>query len=42
MTAPPLGGEQALHLLATMWRIRLFEERSDNSSAPTRCTGSCT
>ena len=27
MTAPPLGGEQALHLLATMWRIRLFEER---------------
>jgi len=27
MSAPPLGGEQALHLLATMWRIRLFEER---------------
>jgi TPP-dependent pyruvate/acetoin dehydrogenase alpha subunit len=27
MAAPPLGGEQALHLLATMWRIRLFEER---------------
>ena len=26
MAAPPLGGEQALHLLATMWRIRLFEE----------------
>ena len=26
MTTPPLGGEQALHLLATMWRIRLFEE----------------
>ena len=25
--APPLGGEQALRLLATMWRIRLFEER---------------
>jgi acetoin:2,6-dichlorophenolindophenol oxidoreductase subunit alpha len=24
---PPLGGEQALHLLATMWRIRLFEEQ---------------
>ena len=23
----PLGGEQALGLLATMWRIRLFEER---------------
>ena len=23
----PLGGEQALHLLTTMWRIRLFEER---------------
>jgi TPP-dependent pyruvate/acetoin dehydrogenase alpha subunit len=23
----PLGGEQALRLLATMWRIRLFEER---------------
>jgi pyruvate dehydrogenase E1 component alpha subunit len=27
MATPPLGGEQALHLLATMWRIRLFEER---------------
>ena len=27
MAVPPLGGEQALHLLATMWRIRLFEER---------------
>ena len=27
MAAPPLGGEQALHLLATMWRIRLFEEQ---------------
>ena len=27
MTAPPLDGEQALSLLATMWRIRLFEER---------------
>ncbi len=27
MSGPPLGGEQALHLLATMWRIRLFEER---------------
>ncbi len=27
MAAPPIGGEQALHLLATMWRIRLFEER---------------
>ncbi len=27
MSVPPLGGEQALHLLATMWRIRLFEER---------------
>ena len=27
MTGPPLGGEQALLLLATMWRIRLFEER---------------
>jgi TPP-dependent pyruvate/acetoin dehydrogenase alpha subunit len=26
VAAPPLGGEQALHLLATMWRIRLFEE----------------
>jgi pyruvate dehydrogenase E1 component alpha subunit len=25
--APPLGGEQALRLLATMWRIRLFEEQ---------------
>ena len=24
---PPIGGEQALRLLATMWRIRLFEER---------------
>jgi pyruvate dehydrogenase E1 component alpha subunit len=24
---PPLGGEQALRLLATMWRIRLFEEQ---------------
>ena len=24
---PPLAGEQALDLLATMWRIRLFEER---------------
>lgn len=24
---PPLGGERALRLLATMWRIRLFEER---------------
>ena len=24
---PPLSGEQALDLLATMWRIRLFEER---------------
>ena len=24
---PPLGREQALGLLATMWRIRLFEER---------------
>ena len=23
----PLGGEEALRLLATMWRIRLFEER---------------
>jgi acetoin:2,6-dichlorophenolindophenol oxidoreductase subunit alpha len=27
VTGPPLGGEQALGLLATMWRIRLFEER---------------
>jgi pyruvate dehydrogenase E1 component alpha subunit len=27
MSVPPLGGEQAVHLLATMWRIRLFEER---------------
>ncbi len=27
MSVPPLGGEQALHLLATMWRIRLFEEQ---------------
>ena len=27
MTAPSLGGEQALRLLVTMWRIRLFEER---------------
>jgi TPP-dependent pyruvate/acetoin dehydrogenase alpha subunit len=27
MPVPPLDGEQALHLLATMWRIRLFEER---------------
>jgi acetoin:2,6-dichlorophenolindophenol oxidoreductase subunit alpha len=27
MTASPLDGEQALRLLATMWRIRLFEER---------------
>ena len=27
MTVPPLGGERALRLLATMWRIRLFEER---------------
>ena len=24
---PGLDGEQALRLLATMWRIRLFEER---------------
>ena len=24
---PPLAGEQALRLLTTMWRIRLFEER---------------
>jgi acetoin:2,6-dichlorophenolindophenol oxidoreductase subunit alpha len=24
---PPLGGEQALRLLTTMWQIRLFEER---------------
>ena len=23
----PVGGEQALRLLTTMWRIRLFEER---------------
>ena len=27
MVPPPLGGEQALRLLATMWRIRLFEEQ---------------
>ena len=27
MPAPPLDGEQALRLLATMWRIRLFEEQ---------------
>ncbi len=27
MSIAPLGGEQALGLLATMWRIRLFEER---------------
>ena len=27
MTAPSLGGERALRLLATMWRIRVFEER---------------
>ena len=27
MVAPSLGGEQAQRLLATMWRIRLFEER---------------
>ena len=27
MSLPPLDGEQALRLLATMWRIRLFEER---------------
>jgi acetoin:2,6-dichlorophenolindophenol oxidoreductase subunit alpha len=27
VTGPPLGGEQALGLLETMWRIRLFEER---------------
>jgi len=27
VTVPPLGGERALRLLATMWRIRLFEER---------------
>lgn len=27
MEAPPLDGEQALRLLTTMWRIRLFEER---------------
>jgi TPP-dependent pyruvate/acetoin dehydrogenase alpha subunit len=27
VAGPPLDGEQALRLLATMWRIRLFEER---------------
>ncbi len=27
MAPAPLGGEDALRLLATMWRIRLFEER---------------
>jgi TPP-dependent pyruvate/acetoin dehydrogenase alpha subunit len=27
-TPPPLDGEQALRLLATMWRIRLFEEEA--------------
>jgi len=27
MAGAPLGGEQALLLLATMWRIRLFEEQ---------------
>ena len=27
MPVPPLDGEQALRLLATMWRIRLFEEQ---------------
>lgn len=27
MAVPPLGGERALRLLATMWRIRLFEEQ---------------
>ena len=27
MPAPPVDGEQALRLLATMWRIRLFEEQ---------------
>jgi TPP-dependent pyruvate/acetoin dehydrogenase alpha subunit len=27
LSVPPLDGERALPLLATMWRIRLFEER---------------
>jgi acetoin:2,6-dichlorophenolindophenol oxidoreductase subunit alpha len=27
VAAPPLGAERALQVLATMWRIRLFEER---------------
>ena len=36
MPAPPLDGEQALRLLATMWRIRLFEERVGRAHARRR------
>ena len=36
MAAPPLDGEQALRLLATMWRIRLFEERVGAAQARRR------